>query len=192
METSIIETKKMVNLFLSNPTENFNSLQYDKLALSLVYQKIESKGKKELIDFLKSSFNEDNLKNLYYGSFGGLKKEVYQLISEFKKPLEEWISFYFYSFQGLKEITLIKLKSVDDYSFDGWQNMLSELEKFNKNEYTGKLWPKITDEEFEEIKSLILSKMDEQAKTIEHWGYLYKKSDGTLREKAFNKIEELI
>lgn len=190
MKTSIIETKRMVNLFLKNPTqENFNTLQYDKLALSLVYRKIQNK--KELTDFLLT-FNEDALKNLYYGVFGGLKIAIAQAISEYDKTLEQWVSLYFYSFGELKQLALIKIKGVNDYSFDGWENMLTKLEKFNKSEFVGNLFSKLTDEESEKLRSVILSKMAERAKTIYHWGVMYKNSDGNLKATAFDKLEQMM
>ncbi len=191
MKTSIIDTKNKVNLFLNNPTqENFNILQYDKLALSLVYRKIQNK--KELTDFFKTAFDEDAWKMLYYGSFGGLKIAVAQEISDQDRTLEQWVSYYLYSFGGLKQLALIKIKGVNDYSFEGWENMLKKLNDFNKSEFVGTLFHKLTDEESESLKSLILSKMAENAKTIYHWGILYKEAYGDLQATAFDKLEHMM
>ena len=190
METSIMETKRIVNLFLENPTqENFNVLQYDALGLSLVYRKIQNK--KKLTDFLVA-FNEDALIDLYYRAFGDLKIAIAQSISRFDKTLEEWVWFYLISFPDLKKLALIKIKSVNDYSFEGWENMLTTLKKFNKTKYVGESFHEISNEESGTLEALILSKMDEHAKTIEHWGSLYMKSRGSMRVMAFDKLNEMV
>ena len=180
-----MNTQQMVDLFLNNPTkESFKTIfnQSGYLAFSLIYRKIQNK--RDLMDFF--DLTEEEWINLYYRSYGGLEIAAMSAIAQFEHSLLDWISSYFYRFGELKQISFLKIKSLDEPTFEEWIPMFEILKKYQKEN-------PVTEDEFEKIKSLILSKMEKKAKTFTHWEFIFRKSSGELSKKeAFDKLQELV
>lgn len=179
-----MNTQQMVNLFLNNPTkESFNTIfnQNGYLAFSLIYRKLQNK--EDLMDFF--DLTEKDLEILYYRSYGSLKMAVLSKLAQFEHSSLDWISSYFYRFGELKVVSFLKIKSLDEPTFEEWIPMFEILKKYQKEK-------PVTEDEFEKIKSLILSKMEKKAKTFTHWEFIYRNSGGELSTKAFDKLEELL
>ena len=79
-----MKTKKLVDLFLSNPTkENFAAMKDDVVAISLVYAKL--KDKKKLTTFL----DFDEAQKFYHTFDGELKTAAFQKMEELATTLDE-------------------------------------------------------------------------------------------------------
>ena len=163
IDLKTMDTKAIVALCLEEPTQaNFNiifgrNLTFNwTLVLSLIYEKTDDKPK--FMQFLHKTLLKTHWNRLYERSFGGLKKEAYQVISGAERSLDYWISIYFDE-KHLKDLAVLKIKS-SDAEFEKWKNAFEYFILMNEKRPLGK-------DELEKLTSLLLSKITDMVLSFE-------------------------